>query len=141
MTRVVYGIYVLIVAAFTVSNIAQVGRQIFGPNGGAAKPESARVEVPCAEQIKAQYQAIELAQVEASMAPDGDTAKQRYASHRELRRSPDLDRVCGADPNGSDALAALARFDRAAGNGAIRTATELSPVRLSTQSFISGHPQ
>lgn len=141
VTRVVYGVYVVIVAAFTISNIAQVGRQIFGANGGAATSAPVKVGAPCAEQLKIAYEAIEIAAAEASKATDAENASQNYVRRRGMGRSPDLDRACNADPNGVEALAALARLDRAAEDHAIRTATELSPVRLSTQSFISGHPQ
>ena len=77
----------------------------------------------------------------ASAEPNGDAAKARYASERTATRSPELERACSADPSGQDALAALARFDRAAESHSVRLATELTPVRLAAQSFISGHPK
>ncbi len=145
MTRVVYGVYVVVVAAFVVSNIAQVARALFGaPESEAAAAEPSRfpkVGDACGELLKGQLQAIEKARVSASTEPDGDAAKARYASERSASRPPELDRTCSADPNGTDALAALARYDRAAESNALRLAAELTPVRLSAQSFISGHPK
>lgn len=141
VTRVVYGVYVVVVAAFVVSNIAQVGSALFGANGGGAQAAAARfpkVNEICAQVIADEVVAIDKALLAASSEPSGEAARARYASERAGRRTSDLERACGADPNGTDALAALARFDRAADSHAVRTATELSPVRLSTQSFIRG---
>lgn len=145
MTRVVYGVYVVVVAAFVVSNIAQVARAVFGvPESEAAAAEPSRfpkVGAACGELLETQVRAIEKARGVAQVEPDGDAAKARYANERTASRSPELERVCSADPSGTDALAALARFDRAAESHAVRLASELTPVRLAAQSFISGHPK
>ena len=148
MTRVVYGVYVVVVAAFVVSNIAQVARAVFGlPATEAAAAEPSRfpkVGAACGELLERQLQAIEKARAAASGEPNGDAAKARYASERSAlgsAGSPELERTCSADPGGTDALAALARFDRAAESHSIRLASELTPVRLAAQSFISGHPK
>ncbi len=143
VTRVVYGVYVVLVAAFVVSNIYQVGNALFGPSAVRRDDPSKapKVGFACQEQIKEQMSAIELARIEATMDSDSETAKARYAESRDAKKSADLERACKDDPNGLDALAALARFDRVAGDNSVRSAEELSRVRLSTQSFISGHPR
>ena len=145
MTRVVYGVFVVVVAAFVVSNIAQVARAVFGvPDTAAAAADPSRfpkVGAACAELLEAQLRAIDEARAAASTEPNGDAAKARYATLRSAARSAELEQTCSADPSGPDALAALARFDRAAESHAIRLASELTPVRLAAQSFISGHPK
>ena len=146
MTRVVYGVYVVLVAAFVVSNIAQVARALFGaPEDEAAAAEPSRfpkVGPACAKLLAAHVESIDKARLAASTEPNGDAAKARFASERGAARSQsELEHTCSADPAGNDALAALARFDRAAESHAIRLASELTPVRLAAQSFISGHPK
>lgn len=143
VTRVVYGIYVVVVAAFVISNIAQVAAAVFGPSGAgeAAGARFPKVGEACARQIEAELQTIEKARLAASSETSDPAAKARYAAERASARAGDpaeLERTCKADPHGVDALAALARFDRAAESHAVRTASELSPVRLSAQSFIRG---
>ena len=144
-SRVVYGVYVVVVAAFVVSNIVQVARAVFGsPENEAVAAEASRfpkVGPACGALLEAQLQAIEKARAAAATEPNGDAAKARYANERSAARSPELEPTCSADPSGTDALAALARFDRAAESHSVRQASELTPVRLAAQSFISGHPR
>lgn len=148
VTRFVYVVYVFLVTAFVASSIAQVGGALFGAGTGGsgtrgALPESTfPVASPdCARLLEEDSQAIELARAAASLEVDGDAAKARFARDRAAARdrAPARDRVCGGDSHDGDALAALARLERAAESHAIRTATELSPVRRGAQSFIRGH--
>jgi hypothetical protein len=143
VTRAVYGGYVLLVAAFTVSSITQVARKVFGgPGEETADSRFPKVGADCGEALRSEIGAIEAARALASLESGGDTAKARYASERTSRGTMnDLKRRCGTDPHGQEALAALARLDRAAEAHAVRDGSELSPVRLSAQSFISGHPR
>lgn len=144
VTRVVYGAYVVVVAAFVVSNIAQVARAVFGlPEDAAAavEPRFPKVGPACGELLAAELRAIDETRVAASGEPSKEAAKARYARERSASGSPELERTCSADPSGTDALAALARFERASESHAVRLAGELTPVRLAAQSFISGHPQ
>lgn len=142
VTRVVYGVYVVVVAAFVVSNIAQVARAVFGGRGEpSTEARFPTVGPACAKLLEDQLPAIEQARLLASSEPNGGAAQARYALARSDSRSPELVRTCSADPKGTDALAALARLDRLAESEAVRTASELRPVRLAAQSFISGHPK
>jgi hypothetical protein len=146
VTRVVYGVYVVVVAAFVVSNIVQVAGAVFSERGTSPSTDSTGMPFPtvgpaCAELLEKQLQAIEKARLLASSEPNGEAAKARYAKERSIPPSGELERTCAADPQGIDALAALARLDRVADAHAVRSATELSPVRLAAQSFISGHPR
>ncbi|MBN9165541.1 MAG: hypothetical protein J0I07_31600 [Myxococcales bacterium] len=146
VTRVVYGAYVVVVAAFVVSNIAQVASTVFsGREGGseaaAADPRFPKVGPACAKLFEEQVQAIEKARQAASSEASAEAAKARYESERSAARSPDLERTCSAEPSGTDALASLARLDRQAESESVRSATELRSVRLAAQSFISGHPK
>ncbi|MBX3264100.1 MAG: hypothetical protein KIS78_14575 [Labilithrix sp.] len=142
VTRVVYGVYVVVVAAFVVSNIAQVASALFGePDGAAAAQSAPKVGPACAKILGEQLAAIEEARQRASAEATAEAAKARYETERSATRSPELERVCSGDPRGDAARASLARLERVAESQAVRTATELRPVRLSAQSFISGHPR
>ncbi|MBX3207860.1 MAG: hypothetical protein KF764_22635 [Labilithrix sp.] len=144
VTRVVYGVYVVVVAAFVVSNIAQVARAVFGEpesETAAGEPRFPKVGPACAERVEAELVAIEKAREAASSEKSAEAARGRYESERRAARTPALEQACSGDPHGADALASLARFERAAESHALRTATELRPVRLAAQSFISGHPR
>lgn len=138
VTRLVYGLYMLGVAVFVVSSILQVGGALFGTG---ARADSAKAVAPaCGRLLEEQSRAIELARVAASAEPSAEAARARYAAERQPGRAltGEIDRTCAEDPRGKDALAALARFDRAAESHAVKTAAELSPVRLASQSFIRG---
>lgn len=140
VARVVYAVYVLLVSAFVVSNIVQVARALFGSEGTTASVPAPVIKGDCANLLKAQTTEIDRARVLASEEQSGEAARATYAAARKKAREQagDLDRACTSDPRGTDALAALARLDRAAESHAVRTAAELSPVRLAAQSFISG---
>jgi hypothetical protein len=123
------------VAVFVVSSIAQIAKVVLGsPDALPA------VGGECAEAMKREFQSIEAARAAASLEPRGEAAKARYANERRSssEKSPDVQRACSADPHGTEALVALAELDRASEESAFRAASELSPVRLSAQSFISG---
>ncbi|HVJ93605.1 MAG TPA: hypothetical protein VM580_27575 [Labilithrix sp.] len=149
VTRVVYGAYVVIVAAFVISNVFQVGRALFG----APEPETsavARAErypklagAECGKLLEEQIQAIDRARLAVSGEPTAETARARYTSERSASRAhmSALEQACSAEPHATEALAALARLDRAAESQSVREAEELSSVRVAAQSFISGHPR
>lgn len=144
MTRLVYGVYVVVVAAFVVSNIVQVARAVFGTGSASATPAPATaLKADCERLLKLQATEIDRARVLATEEQSADAARTTYATARKKGReqAAELDRACAGDPRGLDALAALARLDRAAEAHAVRTAAELSPVRLAAHSFISGDPQ
>ncbi|MDF2698044.1 MAG: hypothetical protein K0S65_6427 [Labilithrix sp.] len=138
VTRVVFGVYVVVVAAFVVSNIAQVASALFGGTAAAAEASGPTVGPACGKSLNDQLVAIDKALLAASSEPNDEAARARYASERRAARSPELEQSCAADPAGTDALAALARFDRAAESHAVRTVTELRSVRMAAQSFIRG---
>lgn len=142
VTRVVYGAYLVVVAAFVVSNIAQVAGAVFGEPEAealAAEPRSPTVGPACAELFEGQLRAIEEARQAASSEASAGAAKARYASERSAARSSELEQTCSAEPSGAIALASLARLERQAESESVRSATELRSVRLAAQSFISGH--
>lgn len=141
MTRAVYGVFVVLVAAFVVSSIGQVARALFGaPESAAEAAVTAKVDPGCAAAIAREIESIEEARSTASMESNGEAAKDRYDRERRVSQEGP-DRACAADPQGSEALAALARLERAARAHAVRDATELRPVRLAAQSFIRGQPR
>jgi hypothetical protein len=140
VTRGVYVVFVVLITLFVISSITQIARKVFG-GPDAAEAQSARfpkVGTECGEALKEAMGAIETTRLAASTENGADAAKARYVSERRVHRRTDLDGRCGADPHGTEALAALARLDRAAESNAVREARELSPVRLAAQSFISG---
>jgi len=125
-SRAVYGAFIVFVAVFVASNVVQVAQRVFG------EPDLvARVDGPCAAAIEGELRAIDTARVAASNEPGADEARARYAAER--KGAPAASAAC---PREEDALAALARFDRVSEALAIRSASELRPVRLAAQSFI-----
>lgn len=141
VARVVYGAFVIVVAAFVISNIAQVASALFG--SGAAEAASAggaaTVGPACAEELRGAIARVELARAAASTEPNGDAAKARYERERQPPPAADPERACAGEARGHEALAALARLDRAARTRALRDAEQLKTVRRGAQSFISGH--
>jgi hypothetical protein len=123
--RIVYGAFVLFLAVFVASNVLQVARRVFGD------PEDvARVDGPCAAAIENEMRAIDAARMAATSELGAEEARERYA--RERRNVTPASATC----KDQDALAALARFDRVSEALAIRTSSELRPVRSAAQSFI-----
>jgi hypothetical protein len=132
------------VAAFVVSSIYQVGRKVFGEAESEAAAADARfpkVGPECAAALQLQIGVIDVARTAAGTEPTVEAAKARYASERgvEAAKSAQIERACAPEPHRAEALAALARLDRAGESYAVREARELSPVRHALQSFISGH--
>ena len=145
VTRVVYAVFILFVAAFVISSIAQVARKVFGEPetlAGAADARLPKVSSSrCAAALAQEIAAIDNARAIASTEENKDAAKARFSRERREKTTADAPGACAEDPHGTEALASLARFDRAAEAHALREASELSPVRLAAQSFISGHPR
>lgn len=132
VTRLVYGVFVVGVGAFILSNVWQVARVTFGEPTGANFP---KVEGACAAAIEKEIAAIDHARVTASGERDGDAARHAYAAARKAEAT-DVKAACANDPNGVDALAAVGRLDRSAESHAVRDASEIGPMRQSARSFI-----
>lgn len=131
MTRVVYGLFVALVAVFIASNVWQVARTLFF-GGTETYP---KVAAACGAAIDHEIEAIERARAAAVHATDADDAKARYATARKSD-AIDVAGICSGDPSGIDAVAAIQRLDRAAESHAARAASEIGPVRQSARSFI-----
>jgi hypothetical protein len=132
VSRIVYGVFVVVVGAFIISNIWQVARVTFGNQTGTEFP---KVEAACGAAIEREILAIDRARVTASSERDADSARSTYAAARKTDSS-DPSAACSSDPNGVDALAALGRLDRSAESHAVRDASEIGPMRQSARSFI-----
>lgn len=132
VSRAVYGVFVVGVGFFIVSNIWQVARVTFGEQSGVNFP---KVEGACGVAIDKEVAAIDHARETASAERDGETARSTYAAVRK-NSGFDVKTACANDPNGVDALAAVGRLDRAAESHAVRDATEIGPMRQSARSFI-----
>jgi hypothetical protein len=126
ISRIVYGAFTLFLAVFVASNVVQVARRVFGE-----ADDVARVDGPCAAAIENEMRAIDAARMAATTELGAEEARTRYA--RERRSVTPASAIC---KDQDEALAALARFDRASEALAIRTSSELRPVRLAAQSFI-----
>jgi hypothetical protein len=132
LNRVVYGVFITIAAVFIVSSTIQVASAVF-----RSPLEAPKVGAPCGAYIAALIAGVDAAIEAAASAADGEEAKKRYLeSRRIVDRQASGERTCAEDPHGGEALAAVARYDRAAETFAARRGTELSPVRLRAQSFI-----
>lgn len=134
--RAVYGAFVVVIALFTFTNIWQVAHRVFG-QGSAESPPPVAVSAACGEALGAEIADIERARLLASTERTGDAARARYARER-THKTLLVSAGCEAESGGQEALAALARLDRAAETHAVRESSELSPVRLAAQSFIRG---
>jgi hypothetical protein len=143
VTRIVYGAYVVGVALFVVSSTYQVARVVFGGRQDMAAHEALaapKVSGECSAVLNREVEAIDAARLQASKATTADSAQDRFVEQRRSATSrDDLERACASDPHGTEALASLARYERASQAHAVREARELVPVRLAAQSFIRGH--
>jgi hypothetical protein len=141
VTRAVYAVYVVLVAAFVASSIFQVARRVFDPRASADVKGTipAGVGAECGRALAEAIGAMDTARIAASRENGADAARSRYTSAPHGPAPAALEERCRADGEATEALAALARFDRAAEAQAVRDASELSPVRLAAQSFIRGH--
>jgi hypothetical protein len=141
VTRAVYAVFTVFVGAFVVASTTQIARSLFGEGRGADdRARSPDVGEACSAALEVEIGAIDAARLQASTAGSGDLARARYLAARAGSgpNRADPPRACAAEPNGADALAALARYDRASEAHAFREASELSPVRHAAQSFIRG---
>lgn len=134
VTRAVYAAFLALAAAFIASSVVQIASAVFRSTSGGPR----RASTGCAEAITRLTAAVERARSAASVPAGGDPA-QRYAEAKQPEWGADRDgltRHCDADPVGPDALAALARLDRAAEASVHRQTAELAPVRREVDSFI-----
>lgn len=137
ITRIVYGVYIVLLGTFVVSNIAQVFRVLyFGPeserNARAVQAE------PCRRELTTLADGLERATIEAASARDAAKAEASYHEKRAALSPAFLsaERACAAETNGPEALAAMTRLDRAAEATARRRGEALAPVRREVDSFI-----
>ncbi len=139
-TRIVYGVFIAGVGAFVASCIWQVAFAVFA-GGGAAEPTSLKVERACADGIEELILGVDVALAGVAVGGHEQEARRSYATARDTKwtRRAEIEQACANDPNGKDALAAVARYDRAAEATIVRQANELTLVRNQAQSFISGH--
>jgi hypothetical protein len=142
VTRAVYGLFVAFAAAFVLSSVWQISSQLFG-FGSASRPETRHVGATCAASIESSVVAIDTARLKPSGAMGPDEAYERYRKAKAASAIDDekLQQGCAGDPSGPEALAALARYDRAAEASVRRRAVELGPVRREVMSFINRPPE
>ena len=141
ITSAVYAAFVVAAGAFVVSSTLQIAFGVFAePAPGA--PANAAIPVPpaCAAGVRTLALAVDRGVTAAATATDRSDAERRYAAARgpdwDVPKHGELVQACASDSRGIDAVAAVARLDRAA-VGAIRRQTdELGPVRRAVDSFI-----
>lgn len=134
VTRLVYAAFLALASAFIVSSTAQVAWALFATPAAAGPPTGEA----CAVAVRDLAQAVDRALVAGTGAREPAEAERRYAEARrpEWDRREDALRACAGDPAGLDAVAALARLDRAAAEAVRRQSAELAPVRREVDSFI-----
>ena len=141
ITSVVYAVFVIAAAAFVISSTVQIAIGVLSePAPGAAAPAPVPVPPACAEGVRTLAVAVDRGVAAAAAATDRADAERRYRAARspewEAPKHGELVQACAGDSRGIDAVAAVARLDRAA-EGAIRRQTdELGPVRRAVDSFI-----
>lgn len=136
MNRAVYGVFIAFATVFIVTSTVQVALAVFGE-----KAEAPKVTDRCGAHIAALIAAIDGAIDAAASAPDAEEGKKRYLASRTSHDGAAPKSSCSEDPHGAEALAAVARYDRAAETFAARRGSELNPVRLRAQSFIRQVPR
>lgn len=133
LNRVIYGVFVTITTVFVLTSTVQVSSAVFSSNESVT-PE-AKVGERCGAAIATLIQGVDDA-LAAAGASAAEEAKRRYLEKRREVPREEAERACADDPHGAEALAAVARYDRAAETFAARRGSELSPVRVRAQSFI-----
>jgi hypothetical protein len=139
VTRVVYGAFVALAAAFILSSVWQISSQVFG-FAGASPPAARRVGAACAGALHKDVLAIDLALVDAEpvsmVGPEEAAGAYQHAKLRGWVDDTRLAESCAGEAAGPDAIAALFRYERAAEGAVRRSSTELGPVRREVESFI-----
>lgn len=113
VTRLLFGAFVLLTGAFVVSTIVQVATAVFGTHD--------RVGPACGAGLDSLARAVESGEGEKKKA---------------WERYPEVAKTCETDPQGQGALAALARYERAASRASRKRDGDLVPVRRAVDSFI-----
>jgi hypothetical protein len=141
ITSTVYAVFSVVAAAFVISSTWQIAVAVLSePAPGSAAPAPVPVPPACSDGVRSLAVAVDRGVTAAAAATDRGDAERRY----RVARSPEWDapkreelvQPCAGDARGIDAVAAVARLDRAA-EGAIRRQTdELGPVRRAVDSFI-----
>ena len=141
ITSAVYAVFTVIAAAFVISSTYQIAAAVLAePATGAPAPPSVNVPPACAAGVRTLAVAVDRGLAAAAGLTDASEAEKRYRAARspdwDDARHQELVQPCTGDARGTDAVAAVTRFDRAA-EGAIRRQTdELGPVRRAVDSFI-----
>lgn len=141
ITSAIYAVFSVGAAAFVVSSTLQIAFAVLSePAPGAAAPAPVKVPPACAEGVRTLALAVDRGVSAAATATDRGDAERRYRTARSPEwdgpKHGELVQACADDSRGIDAVAAVARLDRAA-EGAIRRQTdELGPVRRAVDSFI-----
>jgi hypothetical protein len=141
ITSAVYAVFSVVAAAFVVSSTWQIAVAVLSePSPGAAAPAPVPVPPACAQGVRSLVLAVDRGVTAAASATDRSDGERRYRTARspewDAPKHEELVQACAGDARGIDAVAAVARLDRAA-EGAIRRQTdELGPVRRAVDSFI-----
>lgn len=136
ITSAIYAVFTVVAAAFVISSTYQIA---VGVPTSAAGPD-VTLAPACADGVRTLAVAVDRGVAAAAGATDKAEAERRYHAARSPEwdepKQHDLVLPCVGDAHGADAVAAVARLDRAA-EGAIRHQTdELGPVRRAVDSFI-----
>lgn len=133
--------FVVLAAAFILSSTVQIARAVFAePPVADGAGATAPLAPACRDGLRTLASAVDRALLAAEVATDASDAERRYREARSPEWNPErhreLVRPCEGEAGGADAVAALARLDRAAEGAAQRRSDELGPVRRAAQSFI-----
>ncbi len=141
ISSAVYAVFTVLATAFVVSSTYQITAAVFAaPPPVGASPAAMALPLACAEGVRRLAGAVDRGLAAAGGQADGDEAARRYRAARspewDATQHHELVQACTGIARGTDAVAAVTRFDRAA-EGAIRRQTsELASVRRTVDSFI-----
>lgn len=123
--------------AFVAETVRQVVPVVFVDDGNQDFP-SVRIPPECKAGLSEMTAGVDRAVLRANQENRREAAQRAYDDEKATvwRRYPDVTRACETDPNGQEALAAFARFERAAAGTAVHKAERLGRVRRHVDSFI-----
>ena len=141
ITSAVYAVFTCLAGAFVISSTVQIAAAVFAETqpGSGNGPSSSRLPPACADGVKSLAAAVDRGLAATAGIVDSAEAERRFtAGHAPEWNEPrhqELVQACTGDPRGTDAVAAVTRFDQAALGAVRKNAGELEPVRRTALSF------
>ncbi|MDB4944162.1 MAG: hypothetical protein JWP97_3696 [Labilithrix sp.] len=136
ITSAVYAVFTVLAGAFVISSTYQISSAVFANSTGLGKA----LAPECAASVQSLTAAVDRGLAASSVVTDADEAEKRFKAGRspewDAPQQQTLVQACTSDPRGTEAVAAVTRFEHAAASAVRRQSSELEPVRRAALSFI-----